>query len=577
MKRLGVLAFGAALVLSLWSLAAPTPAQNQGASPELQAGLKLYQHNCSPCHGEKGDGNGIAAPHLLPKPRDFTAAKFRVRSTPTGSLPTDADLERAIRHGLPYTAMPAFDWMSDAEINSLVVAVKSFSPDFQDPELRPKPLDLPSPPSTSPELVQEGRKVYEATGCTRCHGNLGRADGPSARTLKDDSGNRIWPADLTMPWTFRGGGTRADIFRTLSTGFNGTPMPGFADALSVEQRWQITDYIASLAWHNPDDPYGELVTAVGVGGTIDLNNADELFAHAPKTLFPIIGQIIQPGREFHPPVTAIQAQAIYNGSDIAIRLTWHDHSAETSGHNAPDLANEEEPVLPPEQPAAAPAKESEGSFWGDAVAEAEPEQPATPQGAKPADQGGGGFWETGTAEEESTQAPASEFSDAVGIQLPRTIPTGIRKPYFLLGDKQDPVELWFASMAESDQAKFYVASGSDSIEIQDGAQLQVHTDYKDGVWTATFKRPVRPSDGLTFPQSTFIPIAFSVWDGLTSEHGNKRGLTRWFSLYLEPLNKPSPVFPMLKAGVTVLALELLLIGAVRWRRRRGESSSETGD
>jgi mono/diheme cytochrome c family protein len=575
-KRLGVLAFCAALVVSLWLLAAPTLAQNQGASPELQAGLKLYQHNCSPCHGEKGDGNGIAAPHLLPKPRDFTAAKFRVRSTPTGSLPTDADLERAIRHGLPYTAMPAFDWMSDAEIKSLVAAVKSFSSDFQDPELEPKPLDLPSPPSTSPDLVKQGRKVYQATGCTRCHGDLGRADGPSARTLKDDTGNRIWPADLTMPWTFRGGGSRSDIFRTLSTGFNGTPMPGFADALSVEQRWQITDYIASLAWHDPDGPYGELLTAVGVGGTIDLNNADDLFAQAPKTLFPIFGQIVQPGREFHPPVTAIQAQAIYNGTDIAIRLTWHDHSAEASGHNAPDLPVAKEPVLPPEQPSATPAKESEGSFWGDAVAETEPEQPAAQQEAKPEDQSGG-FWETGAAAEATAQAPEAEFSDAVGIQLPRTMPTGIRKPYFLFGDKQDPVELWFADLAQGDQAKLYVASGSDAIESLSGAKLEVHSSYADGAWTVTFKRPVRPADGLGFPQSTFIPIAFTVWDGLTAEHGNKRGLTRWFSLYLEPLNKPSPVVPMLKAGFGVLGLELLLIGAVRWRRRRGNSSSATGD
>lgn len=576
MKRLAVLAFGASLLLSLWLLAAPTPAQDQGASPEVQAGLKLYQHSCSQCHGEKGDGNGIAASHLEPKPRDFTEAKFRVRSTSTGSLPTDADLERVVRDGLPYTAMPSFDWMSDGEIKSLVAAVKSFSPKFQDPDLKPKSLNLPSPPSTSDELIEQGRKVYESTGCTGCHGDLGRADGSSAPTLKDDKGNRIWPADLTMPWTFRGGGTRADIFRTLSTGFNGTPMPGFADALSVDQRWQITDYIASLAWHDPKDPYGELVTAVGVGGAIDVKNADEQFAKAPKTLFPIIGQIVQPGREFHPPVTAIQAQAIYNGSDIAIRLTWHDHSAETSGHNAPDAKVEEEPALPPEKPAAAPAKKSESSFWGEAAA-SEPEKAPAQEEKKQTDQSGG-FWETGTeSQKPQSQAPTSEYSDAVGIQLPHALPTGIRKPYFLFGDKQNPVELWFADMAHGDQAKFYVASGSDSIDFHQGTQLEVHSSYKDGAWTVTFKRPVRPSDGLTFPQSTFIPVAFTVWDGLTAEHGNKRGLTRWFSLYLEPLNKPSPVVPMLKAGFGVLGLELLLIGAVRWRRRRGESSSATGD
>ena len=43
-------------------------------------------------------------------------------------------------------------------------------------------------------------------------------------------------ADLAQTWTFRGGSSREDIFRTMSTGFNGTPMPSFLDALTPEQR-----------------------------------------------------------------------------------------------------------------------------------------------------------------------------------------------------------------------------------------------------------------------------------------------------------------------------------------------------
>ena len=39
---------------------------------------------------------------------------------------------------------------------------------------------------------------------------------------------RYAPADLAQSWTFRGGSSREDIFRTMSTGFNGTPMPSFA-------------------------------------------------------------------------------------------------------------------------------------------------------------------------------------------------------------------------------------------------------------------------------------------------------------------------------------------------------------
>ena len=81
------------------------------------------------------------------------------------------------------------------------------------------------------ESIELGKKLYEETGCVKCHGNLGRGDGPSAPTLMDDLGHPIRAADLAQSWTFRGGSSREDIFRTMSTGFNGTPMPSFSDSL----------------------------------------------------------------------------------------------------------------------------------------------------------------------------------------------------------------------------------------------------------------------------------------------------------------------------------------------------------
>ena len=45
---------------------------------------------------------------LLPRPRDFTSGKFKIRTTPSGALPTDDDLRHIIREGMPYTSMPAW-------------------------------------------------------------------------------------------------------------------------------------------------------------------------------------------------------------------------------------------------------------------------------------------------------------------------------------------------------------------------------------------------------------------------------------------------------------------------------------
>ena len=111
----------------------------------------------------------------------------------------------------------------------------------------PQPVELPSAPSATNESIELGKKLYEENGCIKCHGTLGRGDGPSAPTLVDDLGHPIRAANLAQSWTFRGGSSREDIFRTMSTGFNGTPMPSFADALTPEQRWAITDFIVSLS------------------------------------------------------------------------------------------------------------------------------------------------------------------------------------------------------------------------------------------------------------------------------------------------------------------------------------------
>ena len=205
-------------------------AQDVGTDAQREAGKALYGKYCSQCHGEKGDGEGYAASHLYPRPRNFTTGKFKIRTTPNGALPTHQDLVNVIKRGMPYTSMPAWTTLSDEEVSDLAYYVTTFSPDFASPERAPKPIALPSAPSTTKESIALGSKLYAETGCVRCHGTKGRGDGPSGPTLTDDWGHAIRAADLAQNWTFRGGSSREDIFRTMSTGLNGTPMPSFADS-----------------------------------------------------------------------------------------------------------------------------------------------------------------------------------------------------------------------------------------------------------------------------------------------------------------------------------------------------------
>ena len=47
-------------------------------------GKAIYDKWCSECHGLQGKGDGSAAATMLPRPRDFTQARYQIRSTPSG-------------------------------------------------------------------------------------------------------------------------------------------------------------------------------------------------------------------------------------------------------------------------------------------------------------------------------------------------------------------------------------------------------------------------------------------------------------------------------------------------------------
>jgi mono/diheme cytochrome c family protein len=520
-----------------------------GTDAQRESGKTLYLRYCAQCHGEQGNGEGYATLHLYPRPRDFTSGKFKVRTTASGALPTHQDLVNIIRRGMPYTSMPGWPALADQEVSDLAYYIKTFSPDFANAANTPQAVELPSAPAVSNESIELGKKLYVEIGCVKCHGTLGRGDGPSAPTLLDDLGYPIRAANLAHPWTFRAGSSREDIFRTMTTGLNGTPMPSFLDAMTPEQRWAITDFIVSLSAGELDEEdggpgYTNLVTARHVLDPIDLAKGVANFASAPAARFPIVGQIMEPGRQFQPAATSVTVQAIYDADSIAFLVRWHDMMADRTAKNEPSLPvpPEEEEFKPPAAPAAAAAD--------DPFAD-----PAAAPEIKP-----------------------SEFSDAVAIQLPSQVPTGARKPYFIFGDGQSAVDLWFFDLARAEPGQF-VGRGSADIAANDTGDVTGVAGYDQGEWSVIFKRPLRPTAGAAFAPGQFMPIAFSVWDGFSRERGNRRGLTLWQSLYLEPEVVPSAVGPMVRTALVILGIELAIIGCVRSRyrsRARDEAGPRSG-
>jgi len=156
--------------------------------------------------------------------------------------------------------------------------------------------------------------------------------------------------------------------------------------------------------------------------------------------------------------------------------------------------------------------------------------------------------------------------------VPSQVPTGARKPYFIFGDGQNSVDLWFFDLARPDPLQF-TGRGSADLAPSEGGDVTGVANYDQGEWSVIFKRPLRPSSGAAFTPGGFLPIAFSVWDGFSRERGNRRGLTLWYSVYVEPENVPSAVGPMIQTALMIFLIELAVIAGVRWRyaaRRRDE-------
>jgi mono/diheme cytochrome c family protein/plastocyanin len=227
----------------------PVPPQ-PSVTPELLArGKQVYSQNCAACHGERGDGKGLCSADLVPRPRNFITAHFEFHSTPMGHLPTNADLFRIVSIGVNGAPMPPWKWLlSDNDRWAAVEYLKTFSPRFANTnEDRATVVALGSPIPRTDAAIAEGKVLYSKLACISCHGEQGRGNGPSAPGLVDESGLHISPRDFSRPSSFRTGYSAREIVRTVMTGLDGTPMPGFGGSVSKDDAWRVAYYVETLA------------------------------------------------------------------------------------------------------------------------------------------------------------------------------------------------------------------------------------------------------------------------------------------------------------------------------------------
>jgi mono/diheme cytochrome c family protein len=221
------------------------PAAAARPAPDPTRGERLYRRSCATCHGVSGHGDGPTARFLDPAPRDFTRGVYKLRSTPTGELPTDDDLFRTLTDGVPGTAMMGWGGLPVGDRWQLVYRLQSMSARFGKP--RVAALKVPEPPASfSGDEAARGAAVYVTLGCGECHGPSGRADGPAARTMVDDRNKPIRAFDFTRSWKLKAGRSPKAMYRVLHTGLDGTPMPSYAGTLSDRDSWALIAFLRSL-------------------------------------------------------------------------------------------------------------------------------------------------------------------------------------------------------------------------------------------------------------------------------------------------------------------------------------------
>jgi mono/diheme cytochrome c family protein len=231
----------------------------------IRIGKQIYDQRCSGCHGINGKGDGPAAQFFRVKPRDFTTCLYKFKSTPGTSLPTDSDLLRVLKNGVPSTAMPAFPHYSDQELMDVIEYIKTFCPDWNKLKAQSQPPPenwealKPPPFLGTPDSIAKGKVLFEQN-CAACHGINGQGNGPAALSIYDPSaecqkwdGNKCVqrpherPANLTLG-ILPGVYDVNEIYKTLTMGvLYGTTggMPAFS-SLSSNDRWNLVSYVLFL-------------------------------------------------------------------------------------------------------------------------------------------------------------------------------------------------------------------------------------------------------------------------------------------------------------------------------------------
>ena len=521
----------------------------------IEAGKRVYFTKCVWCHGVDGAGDGPGADRLWPRPRNFNQGTFKIRHTASGELPLfDAkkptpgqnDLFETVTHGLPGSAMPSWEGILTEEqrlqvlsfVTTQLVKDRKFTDKQSESQTVLQLVDL-TPIAPTEESLKKGAELVIEKKCVECHGADGRGDG-NAFNLKDDWGFSIQPANWHKCWNFRG--SRQDpynvknIFRTFSTGVNGTPMPSFADNSTVEERWHIANWVNSLCEREADgkplaiDPSADkpkinfVVSSGVVEGEIPADPEHELWKKRARRYVAMGGQITHKPRNFVNRIDDIWVKSLYNDKYVVFMFQWDDRTKSVAEGKLPWAPTSVNVDIKEQDPKTG----EEGSIA-------------------------------------SHQNNYTVYNDAIAMETAvkwKELPSPIKPRYLFGSNEQFPVDIvkWEADGS----LRAFKGTGWDKdfeerFNYEENIKI-LFSEWKNGRWTVIVQRPMGDKKEQEYDEDTFfergqyIPTVFFAWDGHNGDAGRKMAVSAFYYTFLEP---PTPreayIYPIVIAfGVVLL-------------------------
>jgi mono/diheme cytochrome c family protein len=530
-----VVALGIALVISLKEHASSVPVEPMAVASA--SGEQLFGNYCASCHGEKGDGNGPAARFLYPKPRDFTEGKFRIVST-VNRMPADSDLMQVISQGMPGSAMFPFGHLSEEERKLLISHVRQLTRTgivarvrqqrlergeavdeaemAEDAEqlYRPKEaIEMPvNPPAATAEALARSRQLY-LKQCSQCHGDTGKGDGSADQ--RDDNGMPTRPRDFTSG-IFKSGRDFRQLYTRVRLGLPGSPMPAY-ESLQPAEIADIVNYVMSLSDSGIQKKFAhQRMHLVAKRATSPL---EKVISEEQWRSVEPVSIVLSPlwWRNYVPP--DLQVQCLHDDNSVAVRLVWHDDTANTTALRPEDFEDMAAIQLfrgKPEPFLGMGAANSAVEVWlWNASRTANPGVPADVETAHP-----NMAVDMYPFEKAAKGGPAH----ALDLQPPEFITARAAGNL-----RSDPTS---GLSATGLGAKGF---GTLTMRPRLSQSVSAEAAWSDRRWTVILRRPLKvvADAGLTLAAHDKLSIAFAIWDGAARDRNGQKLVSVWHDLEME--------------------------------------------